>query len=422
MKKILLFVSVLFLGISLTSCDIFSPAETTTTTEELTADTENYIEISTASELEAIDMTKSYILMADLNLLGIEWIPLGTYDIPYLGNFDGNNHTISNVTITSDQSVYNGLFGRVSGNIQDLTLTNVSIIFETDFLTYVGGLAGFTEGNVENVTVTGVIDVNNTLSNSYVGLLIGLSQAPIDALTTVIDFKPNTILNNSVSGTITLDSDNVPFIGGMIGKTFNSNVANNYSETVITVRLDEYLGYIGGFIGDNYGGLLYGYEDDIDDVNIYIENNVSISDITVTIDKKDVSVGGFIGNNHSGFNRDNYCESEIHILGNVEATTTLNIGGYIGENWISQVNNTVTVYNLTISIDSDYINNNALFIIGGDFSEADFQHNYVACLSDDIDVSDLAGLSEITSADYESSTFFSDTMLWETEQINKILN
>lgn len=421
MKKILLFVSVFFLGVSLISCDLFSPAETTTTTEVITADTENYINITTISELQSIDMTKSYRLMANLDLTGIEWVPLGTYENPYLGNFDGNDYTISNLTITTDQSIYNGLFGRVTGNIENLTLADVSIEFETDFLTYVGGLAGYTEGNIENVTVTGSIDITNTSSNSYVGLLLGHSQAPLDLLTSAADFESNVISNNSVTGSVTLDSNNIPFVGGMIGKTFNTNVTNNYSNTVITVRLDEYLGYVGGFIGDNYGGLLIGYEDEVDDVNIYIENNVSISQINVTIDKLEVSIGGFIGYNHSGYNRNNYSETEINILGNVVATTAINIGGYIGENWNSEILNTVTVYSYNETFDTEFIENNDLYIVGADFSDSDFLNNYVACQSEDIDVSGISGLGEITSADYQSSAFFENTLEWPIGQINKIL-
>jgi hypothetical protein len=422
MKKILLFATVIFLGISLMSCDLFASAETTTTTETITADTENYIEISTVSELQALDMTRSYKLMDNLDLTDIEWIPLGTYDMPYLGNFDGNGYTISNLTITSDDSIYNGLFGRVSGNVEDLTLSNVSIVFETDFITYAGALAGYTEGNVENITVTGAIDVTNTTSNSYVGLLLGFSQAPLDALTTAADFVPNIIADNYATGTVTLDSNNVPFVGGLIGKTFNTNVADNYSNTVISVRLDEYLGYVGGFIGDNYGGILVGFEDDVDNADIYIENNVSISIINVTIDKLEVSVGGFIGYNHSGYNRDNYSESDINIIGNVEETTTVNVGGYIGENWNSEILNSVTVYSYSEAFDTTYIENYDLFIVGGDYSEDDFLGNYVACTSADIDVSGISELSKITATDYESSAFFQDTLLWDAAQINKILD
>lgn len=422
MKKILLFISVIFLGISLMSCDLFGSADTMTTTEILTADTENIIEISTVSELQAVDMTKSYRLMANLDLNGIEWAPLGDYDIPYLGNFDGNGHTISNLTITSGDSIYNGLFGKVSGNIENLTLTNVSISVENEFITYVGALAGYTEGDVENITVTGDVDVTNTTSNSYVGLLLGLCQAPLEAITTAADFEPNVVANNNVTGTVTMDSTNIPFVGGMIGKTFNSNILDNYSNTDVTVLLGEYLGYVGGFIGVNYGGLLIGYEEDVDDVAIYIENNVSISSVTVTINKMKLSVGGFIGYNHSGYNRDNYSKTDIELLGNVDETTTINIGGYIGENWNSEITNTVTVYGYTEVFTSPYIENYDLFLVGAEYSSSDFLGNYVACTSDDIDVSAISELTEITASDYESSTFFQDTLSWEIEQINKILN
>ena len=400
MKKILMLISVLILGLTLTSCDLFGQSETTTTAELITADTENYIDISTAAELQAIDMTLSYRLTADIDLTDIDWVPLGDYSLPYMGNFDGNGHTISNLSITT-AALYNGLFGKVSGNISDLELAAFSMNYETDFLSYVGLLAGYTEGNIDNVTVSGTIDIVNTQMNSYVGLLLGFTQAPLDRLTTADEFESNIISNNFVNGTVTVDSNNIPFVGGMIGKTFNSTVRGNYSSTVINVSLHDYFGYVGGFIGDNYGGILIGFEDQVDDINIYIEDNIAISEINVTIDKKDISIGGFIGYNHSGYNRGNFSETEITVTGNTVDTTSVNVGGYIGENWNSVVMNTVTVYSYTENLSSSIEENTELFIIGAYFTEADFTNNRVACLSETINTSSIDGLSVITYEEYE---------------------
>ncbi|MBI9009284.1 MAG: hypothetical protein JEZ05_04560 [Tenericutes bacterium] len=422
MKKILMLVSVLILGFSLTGCtSLFGDTETTTTTEAIIVDTDNIIDISTVSALQTIEMNKSYRLTADIDLSDEEWIPLGDYSLPFMGNFDGNGHTISNLTITTDY-LYSGLFGKVSGNITDLNCENFSIVYETDFLTYAGLVAGFTDGNIDNVTVDGSIDITNTGMNSYVGLLIGFSQGPLDNLTLASEFLPNVISNNTVTGTVLLDSDNIAFVGGMIGKTFNSNVTDNFANTDVSVSLHDYFGYVGGFIGDNYGGILIGFEEDVDDSNIYIENNVSISVIDVTIEQNDVSIGGFIGYNHSGYNRDNYSETDLTVSGTNLETTEVNVGGYIGENWNSVVMNTVTVYSYTENLETDFVNNNILFMIGQNFSEADFLNNYVACLTEDIDTTTVAGLTEISATDYESNTFFQDSLSWETEQINKILN
>lgn len=422
MKKILMLVSVLILGLSLTGCDLFGQEETTTiTTVVISVDTENIIDISTVSQLQTIDMTKSYRLTADIDLSGEEWIPLGDYSLPFMGNFDGNGHTISNLSITTDY-LYSGLFGKVSGNITDLNCEAFSIAYQTDFLTYAGLVAGFTDGNVDMVTVDGSIDITNTGMNSYVGLLIGFSQGPLDDLTLASEFQANVISNNSATGSVSVDSDNIAFVGGMIGKTFNSNVTDNFANTTVTVSLHDYFGYVGGFIGDNYGGILTGFEEEVDDYNIYIENNVSISIIDVTIEQIEVSIGGFIAYNHTGYNRDNYSETEITVAGTNLETTEVNVGGYIGENWNSVVKNTVTVYSYTENFETNFVDNNTLFMIGLNFSEEDFLNNYVACLTKDIDTTAVVGLTEISASDYESNTFFQNSLSWETDQINKILN
>jgi len=88
------------MAFALSGCDIFG-SYTTETTELITVDTENFIEISNATELQAIEMDKSYILTADIDISDLEWVPLGTYLEPYLGIFDGDGYTISGLTITA---------------------------------------------------------------------------------------------------------------------------------------------------------------------------------------------------------------------------------------------------------------------------------------------------------------------------------
>ena len=40
-------------------------------------------------------------LESDLDLSANEWLPIGTHDTPFMGNFNGNGHTVSNLKITS---------------------------------------------------------------------------------------------------------------------------------------------------------------------------------------------------------------------------------------------------------------------------------------------------------------------------------
>lgn len=111
-------------------------------------------------------------LTADIDLSGIDWTPIGIdYNHPYTGTFDGGNHTITGLTVTtSDQ--YAGLFGCIGsgGKVKDVTLKDVQI--ESDNGTSdVGGVAGWSYGNIENCSVSG--SVSGSGMNGVAGGVVG---------------------------------------------------------------------------------------------------------------------------------------------------------------------------------------------------------------------------------------------------------
>ena len=130
MKKILNMMLILGLSILLTSC-AFGADETTVTTETpVPVITDVFIDISSVAELQAIEMHKSYRLVANLDISSEEWMPIGSFTEPYLGIFDGNGYTISGLTILDRNDDFNGLFGYLSGEVRDLTLSDVILIFK----------------------------------------------------------------------------------------------------------------------------------------------------------------------------------------------------------------------------------------------------------------------------------------------------
>lgn len=423
----MMLIAVVLLSLSLASCDLFGQQTTAVTTEPIIVDTENFIEIDTVQALQEMEMNLSYKLVADLDLTGIEWKPLGDYDLPFMGIFDGNGYTISNMTITEDNQIFVGLFGNVTGDILDLQLTNVSIDCDTDFLTYVGGLVGFTTGNVTNVSVSGDITVLNSVSNTYMGLLVGYTQSPLEASTDAASFVSNTLENNDVEGTLTLTSENIAFIGGLAGKTFNTMVKDNYANTDIQLTTANFQSYLGGFIGHNYGGILEGHDAEVEDVNIYIENNVAISDIQITVDEKNISFGGFIGYNNFGYLRNNYAKSQSSVTATTSDTQIFSIGAFLGENWDSQIVGNVAIYayasNLYTLIDgTGYTVNTDNIFIGLNKSTLDFTDNYLANLDKTIDTSQVSGLTVLSPSEFNASTFYSTTLGWRQSQIDKILD
>lgn len=111
---------------------------------------------------------KKILLDADIDLGGNEWTPIGNSNTHFMGSFDGQGHTISNLTVTGSSSkTLCGLFGAISAKhaginvvIKDINLENVTISGGN----YGGGLTGYariykgTNLVIEGCTVEGTLN------------------------------------------------------------------------------------------------------------------------------------------------------------------------------------------------------------------------------------------------------------------------
>ena len=140
---------------------------------------------------------KDYVLVTDIELNSnysekwatkapkYEWIPIGTTDKQFAGNFDGQNHTIRGLytKVTSATSI--GLFGGVATNV---TIQNVKVensYFENVGNTWganTGAIVGFSQGvTLKNVYSNAIITTTETSGTkigdgSYMGGLVGLNR------------------------------------------------------------------------------------------------------------------------------------------------------------------------------------------------------------------------------------------------------
>ena len=94
-------------------------------------------EIKNADELAALmsdsaKWTGSYRLAADIDLTGRAQSPIGTYETPFTGSFDGAGHTVRGLNIEADGAA--GLFGVISeASISNLTVEGtVTNVFAAD--------------------------------------------------------------------------------------------------------------------------------------------------------------------------------------------------------------------------------------------------------------------------------------------------
>ena len=174
-------------------------------------------------------------LTHDIDLSGTEWEPVGDRNNVYTGTFDGNGHTISNLTITKENLSFGddcGMFGRVGTNatIQDLTLEDVRLDVDADDVS-IGALAGSNQGIISNCRVSGNISVTNK-EMGFVGGVVGRMESG------VIQY-----CHSSAS----IQGGNSDYVGGVLGGEF-------LTKTVI-----EGCSFSGSVTGGNTVGGIAGY-------------------------------------------------------------------------------------------------------------------------------------------------------------------
>lgn len=157
----------------------------------------------------------NYKLINDLDLIGIKHEPVFDGKSYFQGSFDGDKHTIKNLTVETESN-YPSLFGVVDGGIISGLNFESANIKTTDFDTSgnnkycVGILAGKASGFINNVTVNGEINVDGLSYNGVaIGGLVGLANG------TIADCNCDVQINIMH---VYSDRLNYPFaFGGMIG-------------------------------------------------------------------------------------------------------------------------------------------------------------------------------------------------------------
>ncbi len=268
-----------------------------------------------------------FILDGDINMAGIDFAPIGTtIGNPFRGDFYGNGHEISNLSIDSNftggyDSV--GLFGYLEGaHIQDVGIVDVSITANTATYnsSFVGALVGYAVGaSIENVYVLGGSIKSSTSATANtiadIGGLIGSAYQ-----TTIVDSYAAVDLNVTGTG-----------VGGFIGRVEdNTTITNSYSTgTVNNYNASaRYVIYTGGFAGWASGGNT---------------SKIESSYATGRVISVNGSAGGFIGCAH-GIINNSYATGFVEGSGKV--------GGFVGEVSILGATLTGNVYNQSTKLNA----------------------------------------------------------------------
>lgn len=87
-------------------------------------------------------------LTADLDLTGFRWVPIGFGEAEFAGVFDGVGHTIRGLTIQKKGPGNYGLFGAVSGTVQNVAAAGTIQNLAGDPHSALGGIVGELSGGV----------------------------------------------------------------------------------------------------------------------------------------------------------------------------------------------------------------------------------------------------------------------------------
>ena len=248
---------------------------------------------------------------------GAGFSPIGTAASMFTGSFNGDNHTVTGLSINrtgaSGSAIYLGLFGvtDAAATISNVGLTNYSITGNANAsngASYVGALVGQNGGSISNSYATGTASASGW--SGAVGGLVGLNwQGTVS----------NSYASSSISGnygylwsSFSGSGNAGSAIGGLVGKNYNGNISDSYATGTVSGNT-----CIGGLVGNSTSGAIF---------NTYATGNVNGSG--------DGAFGGLVGRVDYGSFSGGTIISSSYATGSVTAATGSNfLGGLVGLNY-----------------------------------------------------------------------------------------
>ncbi len=283
------------------------------------------VEISTAEELAAINenLAGHYVLTADIDLAGAEWTPIGAFvsgggeegEAPdmaaaFTGTFDGQGHTIRNLTVNRPEAWAQGLFGCIANaKIGGFTLENASV----DGMMMAADVVGYTYCS----TISGVKLVSGKVTAHYAetgaeGMYGGIAGAGMASLITDCEAQADivipdgtanagivggglemtSVVNCTATGSVTA-GNNCYGIGGISGCGFAAEQFTGLTAQDVTLTAGNNCRWIGGITG--YAG---GYPAEELGMPVTVFTRCRAVNVTVNAGENAEGVGNIVG---SGF-------------------------------------------------------------------------------------------------------------------------
>lgn len=142
----------------------------------------------------------------------IKWTPIGNSSANFAAHFDGDGHSVSGIFINTS-STHNGLFGNVSGIVQNVSIKNSWIQGGK----YTAGVVGYNVGTIENAEN----EASVTGTDECVGGIVGKTYEK--------QYEYNSVLKDVSNKGVITGKDNVGGIAGC-ATAVTMNGADNKAE------------------------------------------------------------------------------------------------------------------------------------------------------------------------------------------------
>lgn len=326
---------------------------------------------------------KYFQLVNDIDLNSKDWTPIGSYEEPFMGVFEGAGHSISNGKIETDSALGTntnytyGIFGAIQGNtitaeVKNIEFNNIQVninaVAENKGVN-VGIVSGtvFRKSKISNVLVkNGTIAsaVDYTVSSNTVRLLVGgIAGTATNSPTEETDpGDGNRYAIENCYASVTIDTSSIEAatsgsyftsyknpnyvaqvsVGGIIGRIRSQNVwpANCLVETQINAD-----GFIGPIFGSVYNNTSYTVQENL---NTLWNGNDAANGSNLTMSSYYTSYSANGTSFTSTYTTGNTPENTTYrrnasISSNSFFGTTLNIGYIQGVNKASRLTNESTM-------------------------------------------------------------------------------
>ena len=206
------------------------------------------------NEAAQSDPSLNCTLVADIDLTGTEWTPVGSgfsSNTSYQGTFDGQGHRITGLTITTNSTdgsitLFDGIGS--DGTVKNLQLVNVSYTVQQNGAA--GGIANANYGTITACSVNGDITANS-------GAVGGIAVGNLDTGIITACWYNGQLKERNIGGIVSNNNNTVTacYWGGNAGQGVNNNMGGTVDATKVegtTTWQDAVEGMNAALTGNDY--------------------------------------------------------------------------------------------------------------------------------------------------------------------------